>query len=66
MLLSQAGDKLDAVHLRHLVIGDHDIEPLLAAQFQGVLWRARGDHFVPQFFQHAATRRESQGIIVDK
>ena len=65
MQLSETGDELDAVHLRHLVIGDHDIESLPAAQFKSVLWRARCDYFVSEFFQDAATRRESQGIIVD-
>ena len=56
ILLPQARDELHAIHLRHLIISDHDIEPLFAAQFERVLWSARCHYLVPQFLKDAATR----------
>src|SRR5579863_3009894 len=65
-LLAQACDELHAVHLRHLVIGDYDIEPLFAAQFESVLRSAAGHDLVTQLLKDAAARRESKAVVVEQ
>ena len=65
-LLAQARDELHTIHLRHLVIGDYDIEPLFAAQFESVLRSGAGRDLVTQLLKDATASRESEAVVVEQ
>jgi hypothetical protein len=62
--LLRLGDELEAVHLRHVVVGAENLEPLVGQKAKGA-GRRRAGHDIDVARQHGFDSLECVPIVVD-